>query len=242
MSRLVAVAGLAVRDLWVSYRLLILVAGLLLAALPAALQAALPQQAAPLTGRLEPFAIGLAIALALTAGVAAWSLSAERSGGTAGWLVTRAVPRSVVVMGWFAAFAAVLLIGLLPSAVLVWLTLPLTEAQAIDPAGYAAAVAAAWAAGLAAVALGLLLGTMLEPLFAGAVALLAGGALLLPAVLGPLPELAMPPAPAAALVVLGDLQAAARPIADSLQSGGASLAAAGAILVLAAATMQRADL
>jgi hypothetical protein len=57
-----------------------------------------------------------------------------------------------------------------------------------------------------------------------------------------LPTLAYAPAPAAALALVAELPSASRPIADALRTCGLSLAAAGGVLVLAAAAMQRADL
>jgi ABC-type transport system involved in multi-copper enzyme maturation permease subunit len=242
VSRLLAVAGLAIRELWVTFRLLLLVAGLLVTALPSVLLT--PQGVASdhISGRLQPFAIGLGAALALLAAVAAGSMASERSEGTAGWLVSRAVPRPMVVIGWFLAFALVLLVGLAPSAALVWLTLGPVDEALVQPLGYALAILAAWAAGLAVVALGLLLGSLLGTVSSGLVALLVAGALLVPPTLGVLPTLAYAPAPAAALALVAELPSASRPIADALRTCGLSLAAAGGVLVLAAAAMQRADL
>ncbi len=54
--------------------------------------------------------------------MAAAALSGERRRGSAGWLVIRAVPRPVILLGWFAAFVLLVVVGLLPAAALVWLT------------------------------------------------------------------------------------------------------------------------
>jgi ABC-type transport system involved in multi-copper enzyme maturation permease subunit len=242
VSRFLAVAGLALRELWISFRLLFVMGLLLLAALPAAI-VPVPggDPLAGATGRIQPFAIGLAAGLALAAGVAAGTISAERQRGTAGWLVSRAVPRGTIVAGWFAAFAVVLLLGIGPAAVLAWLSLgPLAEI--VDPVAFGVTVAAAWGVGLAALAMGLLLGSLLGTL----PAMLLGGALtaalLVPAVTIGLPALVTPPAPGAPFAILGDLVDAARPITDSVRAGGAALAASAGLLLLASAVMGRADL
>jgi hypothetical protein len=242
VSRFLAVMGLALRELWISFRLLFVMGLLLLAALPASI-VPVPRgdPLVEVAGRIQPFAIGLAAGLALAAGVAAGTVSAERQRGTAGWLVSRAVPRATIVGGWFAAFAVVLAIGIAPAAGLAWLSLgPLGEI--VDPVAFAVTIAAAWGVGLAALALGLLLGSLLATL----PAMLLGGALtaavLVPAVtIGP-PGLVTPPAPGAPFAILADLADAARPIGDSVLAGGAALAASAALLLLASAVMARADL
>ena len=241
MSRFLAVTGLALRELWISYRLLLIVGLLLLGALPASLLPVGDDPPAAANQRIQLFAIGLAAGLALAAGVAAGTVSAERQRGTAGWLVTRAVPRGTIITGWFAAFALVLVIGMGPSAGLVWLSLG-SLAATVDPLAFATTVVAALGVGLAAVALGLLLGS----LFGTRPAMLVSGtltaALLLPATAIALPLLVTPPAPGAPFAILADLADAVRPIADSTRAGGVALAASAAMLVLASAVMARADL
>ena len=124
MRRFGTVTGLALRELWISFRLLLVMGVLIVAAVPSAmLPHTTPALAAtPLESPLEWFAIGLALALGVVGGMAASALSLERRRGSAGWLVIRAVPRRVVLLGWFAAFVLLLVVGLLPGAVLVWLT------------------------------------------------------------------------------------------------------------------------
>jgi ABC-type transport system involved in multi-copper enzyme maturation permease subunit len=242
VSRFLAVTGLALRELWISFRLLLVIGPIMLAALPASIVAV--PSGDPLlavTDRLLPFAVGLAAGLALAAGIAAGTLSAERQRGTAGWLVSRAVPRATIVAGWFAAFAVVLVIGIVPAAGLAWLSLG-TLGEVVDPVAFAVTVAAAWGVGLAALALGMLLGSLLATL----PAMLLGGAftaaVLVPAVTLGLPALVTPPAPGVPFAILADLVDAARPIGDSVRTGGAALAASAALLLLASAVMGRADL
>lgn len=243
MRRFLTVAGLALRELWISFRLLVALAAVLLAALPTAL---LPPGRVDLAGTawtpLQLFAVGLAAALALVAGLASASLAGERHRGTIGWLVSRAVPRSIVLLAWFSAFALVIALGLFASAAMAWLT---QGAASQGPGGLAAFVApvvATWAAGVAAVAMGLLLGSRLRSMPAAMITILVAAALLVPAASGVLPGLAAAPAPGAGLAILGDLAETGRPIADSLRSAGASLTAAAVALLIGSAALGRADL
>jgi hypothetical protein len=243
VNRLLTVTGLALRELWISFRLLVAVGAIVLAALPTAL---LPRGPLEFAGRgwtpMQLFAIGLAVALALVAGLAASALAGERQRGTVGWLVSRSVPRPLVVLGWFAAFVVVLLLGLVPAGVLAWLTLAGSAESVGGPMSLAAPLLAAWAAGAAGVAVGLLLGSRVPALPAAlATALLVGSALVPPAG-GLTPELAAAPAPAAGLALIGGLLDASRPVADSLRSAGLSLGTAAAVVVAGAAALARADL
>jgi hypothetical protein len=242
VSRFLAVTGLALRELWISFRLLMLVGVLLLTALPTSLLPATSNDPlAEVTVPLQPFAIGLAAAISLVAGVAAGTLAAERRRGTAGWLVSRAVPRGTIVAGWFAAFVVVLVIGIAPAAGLAWLTLG-PAGQAIDPVAYVVSVAASAAVGVCAVAVGLLFGAWLGVLPAMALSATLAAAVLVPAAALALPTLAVPPAPGVPFATIADLVDAVRPIADSVRTGGLALAGGGALLLLASAAMSRADL
>jgi hypothetical protein len=243
VSRFLTVVGLALRELWISFRLLVAVAAMLLAALPTALLSSSQAEVAGLTWTpLRLFAIGLAAAIALVAGLAAATLAAERRRGTIGWLVSRAVPRPMVLLGWFSAYAVVLVLGLVPSAVLAWLTQPEASQGAGGPAAFVAPIVATWATGLVCVALGFALGSRLPALVAALLTILVVGALLVPAAAGVVPGLVAPPAPGAGLAILGGLGEATRPIADSLRSAGAALTAASVVLAVGSAALSRADL
>jgi hypothetical protein len=243
VSRFLTVAGLALRELWISFRLLVTVAALLLAALPTAVLPSTPTEVAGMAWTpLQLFAVGLAAALALVAGLAAATLAGERRRGTIGWLVNRAVPRSIVLLAWFSTYALVIALGLIAPAALAWLTQPEAHEGAGGPAAFVAPMVAAWAAGLVAVALGLLLGSRLPAMPSAALTILVVGGLLVPAAAGVLPDLASSSAPGAGLAVLAALGEAARPIADSLRSAGAALTAAGVTLAVGSAALSRADL
>ena len=244
MRRFGTVPGLALRELWISFRLLLVVGVLIVAALPGAmLPHTTPALApTPLDSPLVWFAIGLAVALGLVGGMAAAALSRERRRGSAGWLVIRAVPRPVILLGWFAAFVVLLLVGLVPAAALMWLTVAGPANEVGDPWPFVAPVIGAWAAGAAAVAVGLLLGALLSPWPAGLLTLAISAGVLLTAVLGAVPELSAAPAPTAGLAILGDLPNQARPVADALRASGTALLVAAVALILAIAVLGRADL
>ena len=88
MSQAATVTRLALREMWITFRLLLALvafigAGAIVALLPAAPSVA-----------LERLALGFGIATAVTSGIAAWSVADERSSGRAGWLVARSVTRA----------------------------------------------------------------------------------------------------------------------------------------------------
>lgn len=240
MSRFLTLVGLALRELWISFRLLLVMALLIGAGLPAALlsQAVTPDLAGAPPDALGWFALALAAALALVSGIAAATLAGERRRGAAGWMAVRAVPRASIVLAWFTAFGALVIVGLVPTALLAWLSI----GAAVFPAGplpLVAVTASAGCTGLAAVALGLLSGSMLPPWPALVVAALSTAAVLLLTAAGQAGWWSLP---AGGLDVLARLDAAARPVADALRAGGAALGVAAVTLVLATAAFERADL
>lgn len=240
MTRFATLIGLALRELWLSYRLLAVLAALVAAALPVALlpELATVTLAGATLGRSAWFAAGLAAALALVGGIAAGTLSGERRRGTMAWLAVRAVPRTTVLLAWFVAFGLVLALGLAASAALAASSLGGTLAAGRLFAFMAVSGAIA-AAGLAATATGLLMGTLLRPVAAVLVTLIVVGGTLLVAALGP-PEWS--PLPAAGLAILAAFDGAARPIADATRASGTALAVAAGLLLLAAARLERVDL
>ena len=227
MSQAAVVTRLALFELWISYRLLIVLAAYVTAG---AIVALLP---VPLHPTLEQLAAGIAVATLIGGVIAAGSISAERGLGRAGWLVTRAVPRGTIILGWFVALAAVSLAGLLAAAVLGWLAV----AQAVprpDPAAFAAILAGAAAGSLAFLAIGLLIGVTLPVRQAALGAATAGVAI--GATAWAVAPAAMP------LATLSRLPELERPISTGLQGAGIGLVLAGAALVLARLALRRADL
>lgn len=227
MSQAAVITRLALHELWISYRLLVLLAAHVAAG---ALVALLP---VPVRPTFERLAAGIAVATLVGGAIAAGSMSAERALGRAGWLVTRAVSRGTIILGWFVALAAVSLAGLLASAALGWLAV----AQAVprpDPAAFAAIVVGAAAGSLALLAIGLLLGVVL-PVRAAAVGATAAGVLIGAAAWTAAPA-AMP------LAFLSSLPELERPIATGMQGAGVGLLVAGVALVLARLALRRANL
>jgi hypothetical protein len=228
VSATATVTRLAVRELWISFRLLALLAvyvgaGTVVALLPA-----------PVAVTLERLALGLAASMVVGAAIAAGALSTERALGRAGWLVTRSISRSTLVVGWFIALGGTSLVGLAAAGILGWLAVsgPLSP---VDPAAFAAVLIGAGAMSLAGVAMGLALGAVLRPLLAMLVALALGAAtvaafhLLVPGFVLP-------------VTALADLATVDRPVAIGVTGAGACLMAAAAALVLARIGLGRMDL
>jgi ABC-type transport system involved in multi-copper enzyme maturation permease subunit len=239
VTRLPVLTGLALRELWITFRLIPI---LVLPVLAGFVEAVVPPELAGLSavgGAGFWFATSLAAAVSIIAAIAAWSLATERHGGTAAWMVVRAVPRSTVLVSWFVALAILLAIGIGLGGMGAWLTVLERAETTPDAIPFMAAVAASLATAWAAVALGLLVGTLFGRRSAAVVALLACGLVLGLAVAGPL---ATPPLPTAGLGVLASLDQAARPVSDAFRAAGGALAAAAALLVVAAALMERTDL
>ena len=235
MSQAGSVIGLAVRELWISFRLL----GLLVLGVGAGAGVALFP--ASVADTLERLALGLAVAVAAAAAVAAWSVATERTSGRAGWLVGRSVGRGTLVAAWFLAVTAIAVAGIAIAAGLGWLALAAYPTRP-DPGTYLALVAgvSAWAA--AAIAAGILAGTLLPRLVAALVAAaLAAGIGLLgwltgidPATTVPLPGISL-----ALLAGAADHQVIVGP---AVRGAGVALAAAAALLIVARAALERADL
>ncbi|HSM37873.1 MAG TPA: hypothetical protein VK838_00960 [Candidatus Limnocylindrales bacterium] len=234
------VAGLALHELWISFRLLLVVGVVMLASLPAAL---VPHSTAPNLAGAPPdslgwFAIALAAAMVAVAALAAGTLAYERRRGTAGWMAVRAVPRSVILLAWFAAFGLLVTAALVPAGLVGWFSL----VNALPPTGpgpFIAALLACGMAGLAALALAMLAGSLLPPPFAIVATALLAGPPLLGAATG---QWGLAALPGGGLAVLAGLGGATRPIADALLSAGVALSLTAVLLVAAAAAFERADL
>lgn len=232
MSLVPAVTWLAVRELWISFRLITVIALFLLAG---ALVALLPG-----LGQRQPagwFAIGLAVASAGVGGVTAAVLSAERRRGTAAWLASRAVPRVTLLVGWFTALLVAALAGFVPGSALAWLTI-MPASPALDPPRFAAALLAVGGGAMAALALGMLAGALLPPRRATLLTLLLCGAVAAAA-------LALPGArgltPAGGYFLLAEVPTG-WPLGRAVQAIGIGLASAALLLAAAGLALERADL
>ncbi|HEX6139939.1 MAG TPA: hypothetical protein VF013_05670 [Candidatus Limnocylindria bacterium] len=241
MSRFWAISGLALRELWMSFRLLALVAVVTAASLPALLlpPAVVPDLAGAPPDRLTWFATLLAVALAVGGGVAGFSVGAERRRGSAGWLVSRALPRPTLLLAWFASVALVVAAGMVPAGVLAWVALDGPALVPGGPVAFGLVLASVFVTAALAVALGCLVGALLPPLPAALVAILLAG---IPMAVAAIQHLALPAMPGSPLGVLATLDEAARPVSAALQAGGVALGLTAALLVLAALAFERADL
>jgi len=241
MNRLPLLTGLALRDLWVSFRLLLLLSALVAAAVPtllvprtltAALAGAPP-------GPLDWYAWATAAGLALAAGAAAWSMAGMRRRGAAAWLAARDVPRPSLLLGWFVAAGMVVLVGTAAGAVLAWFALNGERGIAVTPAGYASAAAAVVAAGLVAVSAGLLVGCAMGQRLGTLLVTAATAGVALATASGRLGSL---PQPLGGLELLARIEESARPVAAGLVSAGLALSLAAVLLILAAAALDARDL
>ena len=228
MSQTVVVARLALRELWITFRLL----GLLALYIGSGVLAAL--LAAPPATTLARLGLGLAVASIAGGIVAAWSLGRERRLGRAGWLTTRSIPRSTIVAGWFTALALVTIAGLAAAGILGWLA-HAPPAGGLDATAFAAALVAVAGAACALAALGLLLGALLGPPAAAAATALAGALVIGGSWL--LDSHIVPP-----FEVVARLTEPIGPVSVAAQGAGGALLATAVLLVAARTAMERIDL
>ena len=236
MSQPATVTGLALRELWISFRLL----GLLVLAFGAGASVALVP--APVAGTLERLALGLTIAVAAAAAVAAWSLAAERTTGRAGWLVGRSVSRRTLLGGWFVAVGGVAVAGVAVATTLGWLTIAGFSSRP-ELGGYLSLVASVGAWALVAVAFGLLLGVLLERRIAAAAAAVVCLAVgLLPWIAPTLDPALATVVPGAGIGLLAGAAEAQQLIGPSLRASGVGLGVAAFLLVAARMAFDWAEL
>lgn len=228
MTATTVVTRLALRELWISFRLLILLAGYVGVG---ALVALLPASAPDTLWRLS---IGLAAAIILGAVIAAGALSTERVLGRAGWLVTRSISRSTLLVGWFLALGGGSLLGLAAAGLLGWLAVS-SPRPPVAPVVFASVIAASAAMSLAGIAIGLLLGSLLRPLPA-MVGALALGIAAVAAIQLFAPGFALP------VATLRELLDVERPVAAGISGGGACLVATAAAMILGRVALGRVDL
>ena len=229
MSQAGLVARLAWRELWITFRMLIVLAafvgvGALVVLVPAS----------PGT-MFERAAIGLGAATIVAAAITAWSVAHERVSGRAGWLVTRSVARATYVLGWFGALVTISFVGLAAAGFLAWMSAAGGFARP-DPAELVAAIAAVAAGVAAAIAFGLLAAALARPLTA---AIVAGLGCLAVAAAG----LSIPGA--ATLLpwaVLADVAAPDSLLGAAMISAGVALFSCAVLLSLARVAIERAEL
>jgi hypothetical protein len=232
VSQAGTVAWLALRELWMSFRLLVVLvahvgAGAVVGLLPAA-----PAET------LARLAAGLGLAAAVTAAITAWTMADERLSGRTGWLVTRAVSRGTYLAGWFGALALVTMVGVAAAGVLGWLALG-GGGHRVDPSAFVATMVAVAATSAAAAALGILCGCLLRApaavLAAVAACVVAGGAAWLATASAPW-------LPGGAVLLLSSMAGPEPAFPDALRAAGIGLALSSALLITARVALERADL
>ncbi|MDP9467831.1 MAG: hypothetical protein M3P32_03715 [Chloroflexota bacterium] len=239
MTRLRTLTGMALREMWISFRLigvlgLPLLGGLLAIAVPADLAGV-----TAVGGTAFWFAVGACVAIVIASGLAAGTIAHERRRGTMAWMAVRAVPRAAVLASWFVAFGLLLAAGIVLGSIGAWLTAVARAEAAPDMVPFAAAVGATLGAALTSLAAGLLIGTLLPMVPATVVAVAVGTGLLAAAIQTAPGGL---PSPIGGIGLLAHLDGASRPVGDALQSAGAALAATAILLVLAGVALERRDL
>lgn len=226
------ITRLAIRELWISFQLLLVLSAFVAAG---ALVALVPGAPAVTLDRL---AAGLGIAAAIASASGAGALASQRQRGVGGWLVSRAVPRRTLLHGWFLALGLPVLIGTVAAAVLGWLAVA-GAATGPDPLPFGLAVAAVGAGSLAGLALGLAMGAVLSPVPAALGALVVCGAVAVVSLALPSAAEFLPGAGHVALAALSDV---GRPLALAVRAVGTSVLLIAVLLVLARAALDRADL
>ncbi len=232
MSQAARVARVALRELWMTFRLL----GILVAFVGGSAVVVLIPTAPAVT--LDRVAIGLGVATVAASAVAAWTIADERAAGRAGWLITRSVSRATYVGGWLGSFALIALIGISASATLGWLT---TLGMPVQPdlATYGIAVLAVAATAAAAIALGLAVGALLAPIPA---ALAAAATCILTGVAVVVASGGSSSVPGAAYLLLSRLADTDSALTDAMRAAGVGLIQTAVLFVVARAAMERAEL
>lgn len=231
MSQAVTVARLATRELFMTFRLLLVLlvsagAGVIVGLLPAP------------SGEMTRLAAGFGIAIVVAAVVAAGSLAEERLSGRTGWLITRSVARATYLLGWYGALLLVAVGGLAAGALLGWLSIP-PGSVVIDVTEYVAAIAGVAATGGLALAVGLLAGALLRPRRAMIVTIALCAVATILVILLPTLTVWLPGGP---LVALARTPEAEPVVEEALRAAGIGLVLAAAILVGCRVALERADL
>jgi hypothetical protein len=224
---------MAVRELWISFRLLLLLALPVVAGLVALLLSGEPDLTLPVLG------LGMGTVAAFAAGASAAGWAMERRRGTVGWLSMRAVPRASILTAWFTGLAIPLLVGIGAGSVLVWLATGAQASPPLDAPAFAMLMGAVAGAALQGLAIGLIFGSLLRTWVAALAAILVSCALL---AAGALIVTEPPLVPTAGIGLLIQATDLVRPAADGLQALGLALAMTGLLLGVALMVFDRVDL
>lgn len=232
MSQSGVVARLATRELWITFRLLLVIAGFI------GIGAAIAMLPAPLPDVMQRLGIGLGAASVVAGMITAWSFAEERARGRAAWLVTRSVSRGTLLVGWFMPLAVLVILGSAIAGALGWLTASGVSLR-LDPATFGVVMLGVGATAMLAVAIGLLVATLSSPRVAIVATLLIGVVAGVSAWLVPVAgELV----PGGAMAQLAALREATTSHAVLWRSTGAALVATAVALGLARLLLERAEL
>jgi hypothetical protein len=235
--------GIALKELWISFRLLAVLVLFAAAGVLAATAPLLPAIGlSPEGGAAALYARALAVAAAGAAALGGTAFAGERRRGGLGWLAARSIPRSLLLLGWFAALAGLVLVGMLPSAMLTWLAMtgePAFGLRGVSPVVFGVALLAAMADAVAWIAAGLLVGIFLTARLAGAVILLLLAALLL---LGTLVPSLATYLPGAGIALLAEAGSGSSGLEAGLRAGGVGLLITALLLAVGIVTLRRRDL
>ena len=240
-----ALARLTLREVWISYRLLVFVAVLGAAGLIVPLVALWgpsfidPSRPPPSTTvALGWYGLALAVVAVLFSASAARTFARDRLRGTAAWVLAAPVPRGAYYLGWLLAFGVVALAGMVISGLTAWLTLG-SFGGAPDPLMFGVAAVAALGYLLFAAAIGLICGAFLPrapaAIVAGATTASAVAAGLL------LPE-AAEWLPSAGVVLIAPLATGVEGVGGLLQALGAAMASVALLAVIGASAVDRANI
>lgn len=232
MSQATVVARLAVRELWITFRLLALLAVFIGVGAGVAL---LP---APLPAVMERLGLGLGAAAVAAGAIAAWSFAAERAHGRAAWLVARSVSRGTLLGGWFVALFALALAGTAVAGLLGWLAASAVSLR-LDGGAFATQLVGVAATVAASIALGLLAASALHAPLALAVTVAVGTGIGAVAWLVPWGSELIP---GAAMVALAGLREGVAPQLGGLRAAGASLVITALLVAAARIVLERAEL
>jgi hypothetical protein len=232
MTQMLLMARVAVRELWMTFRLLVVLVAFVGGS---AVVVLLPASPAVILDRL---ALSLGAATVVVSAIAAWTMATERAAGRAGWLVTRSVPRGTYLIGWLLGIGLITVIGVAGSALLGWLT-SLGLAAAVDALAYATSVLAVATTAMAAAALGLAVGALLP---ATPAAIVAGAVCAISGVLILLASAGSSAVPGAAYLLFSRLAEPGSVLPDAIRAAGFGLVQTAVLFVIARAAMERAEL
>jgi hypothetical protein len=225
-------ARLAVRELWMTFRLLAVLVAFVGAS---AVVVLLPAAPAVILDRL---ALGLGAATVVASAIAAWTMATERAAGRAGWLVTRSVSRSTYLVGWLVGIGFITSIGVAGSAILGWLATLGLDGE-VDLLAYVTAVVAVGTTGTAAIALGLAVGALLPPAPA---AVVSAAVCAISGLLVLLASAGSAAVPGAAYLLFARHAGPGTVLPDAIRAAGVGLVQTAVLFVIARAAMERAEL